>query len=210
MVGPGYKAVCDKYIQGGCDTISLLQEADIWLFGSDFVLDFPRPTRPNVVYIGGFRCKPAQPLSAELEEFVESAGEHGVIIMILDTFVNVLPDDMAEEIARVFAKMPQKVIWRNIGERPSTLGSNTLIVAWMPQKDPLGHPRTKVFVAHGGTNGAQEAIWTYRCNQLVSLQGNHGATATSSDTVACKCCGASKLEQHMHTRESLQTMSLSA
>lgn len=29
----------------------------------------------------------------------------------------------------------------------------------MPQKDLLGHPQTKVFVAHGGTNGVQEAIY---------------------------------------------------
>uniref|UniRef100_A0A8C5FR93 UDP-glucuronosyltransferase n=1 Tax=Gadus morhua TaxID=8049 RepID=A0A8C5FR93_GADMO len=159
MVGPSYHAICDKYIEGGCDIISLIQEADIWLFRSDFVFDFPRPTMPNVVYIGGFQCKPAQPLPSGLEEFVQSAGEHGVIIMTLGTLVNALPDDIAEEIASVFAKMPQKVIWRNIGKRPSTLGNNTLIVDWMPQKDLLGHPQTKVFVAHGGTNGVQEAIY---------------------------------------------------
>ncbi|XP_059925510.1 UDP-glucuronosyltransferase 1A5-like isoform X3 [Gadus macrocephalus] len=159
MVGPSYDAICDKYIEGGCDIISLIQEADIWLFRSDFVFDFPRPTMPNVVYIGGFQCKPAQPLPPGLEEFVQSAGEHGVIIMTLGTLVNALPDDVAEEIASVFAKMPQKVIWRNIGKRPSTLGNNTLIVDWMPQKDLLGHPQTKVFVAHGGTNGVQEAIY---------------------------------------------------
>lgn len=51
------------------------------------------------------------------------------------------------------------MIWRHKGERPSTLGNNTLIVDWMPQKDLLGHPQTKVFVAHGGTNGIQEAIY---------------------------------------------------
>lgn len=39
------------------------------------------------------------------------------------------------------------------------MGNNTLIVEWMPQKDLLGHPQTKVFVAHGGTNGVQEAIY---------------------------------------------------
>lgn len=39
------------------------------------------------------------------------------------------------------------------------MGNNTLIVDWMPQKDLLGHPQTKVFVAHGGTNGVQEAIF---------------------------------------------------
>uniref|UniRef100_A0A3Q3JFS5 UDP-glucuronosyltransferase n=1 Tax=Monopterus albus TaxID=43700 RepID=A0A3Q3JFS5_MONAL len=159
MVGPNYDAICDKYIKGGCDIISLLQEADIWLFRSDFVFDFPRPTMPNIVYIGGFQCKPAQPLPADLEEFVQSAGEHGVIIMTLGTLVNALPKEISDEIASVFAKMPQKVIWRHKGEQPSTLGNNTLIVDWMPQKDLLGHPQTKVFVAHGGTNGVQEAIY---------------------------------------------------
>jgi len=109
MVGPSYDAICDKYFPEGCDIISLLQEADIWLFRSDFVFDFPRPTMPNVVYIGGFQCKPALPLPPALEEFVESAGEHGVIVMTLGTLVNALPDDIAEEIASVFAKMPQKV-----------------------------------------------------------------------------------------------------
>ena len=29
----------------------------------------------------------------------------------------------------------------------------------MPQKDLLGHPQTRAFVAHGGTNGVQEAIY---------------------------------------------------
>lgn len=159
LVGPSYDAICDKYIEGGCDIISLLQEADIWLFRSDFVFDFPRPTMPNVIYIGGFQCKPAQPLPADLEEFVQSAGEHGVIIMTLGTLVNALPKDVADDIASIFAKMPQKVIWRHKGKRPSTLGNNTMIVDWMPQKDLLGHPQTKVFVAHGGTNGVQEAIY---------------------------------------------------
>ncbi|XP_063340784.1 UDP-glucuronosyltransferase 2C1-like [Pelmatolapia mariae] len=159
LVDPVYDDMCEKYIEGGCDIISLLQEADIWLFRSDFVFEFPRPTMPNVVYIGGFQCKPAQPLPAELEEFVQCAGEHGVIIMTLGTLINALPKELTEEIASVFAKMPQKVIWKHKGDRPSTLGNNTLIVDWMPQKDLLGHPQTKVFVAHGGTNGVQEAIY---------------------------------------------------
>ncbi|XP_011609974.2 UDP glucuronosyltransferase 5 family, polypeptide D1 [Takifugu rubripes] len=159
FIEPSYDAICAKYFEGGCDIISLLQEADIWLFRSDFVFDFPRPTMPNVIYMGGFQCKPAQPLPAELEEFVQSAGEHGVIIMTLGTLVNALPPEVADEIASVFAKMPQKVIWRHKGNHPATLGNNTMIVEWMPQKDLLGHPQTRVFVAHGGTNGVQEAIY---------------------------------------------------
>uniref|UniRef100_A0A672GBT0 UDP glucuronosyltransferase 5 family, polypeptide D1 n=1 Tax=Salarias fasciatus TaxID=181472 RepID=A0A672GBT0_SALFA len=109
MVEPSYVTIREKYFEGRLDSISLLQEADIWLFRSDFVFEFPRPTMPNVVYIGGFQCKPAQPLPADLEEFVQSAGEDGVIIMTLGTMVNALPADLTDEVARVFAKLPQKV-----------------------------------------------------------------------------------------------------
>uniref|UniRef100_A0A672RU20 Glucuronosyltransferase n=1 Tax=Sinocyclocheilus grahami TaxID=75366 RepID=A0A672RU20_SINGR len=58
-----------------------------------------------------------------------------------------------------FAQLPQKVIWRHTGPQPANLGNNTLIVDWLPQNDLLGHPQTKLFVAHGGTNGVQEAIY---------------------------------------------------
>uniref|UniRef100_A0A3P9LIZ5 UDP-glucuronosyltransferase n=1 Tax=Oryzias latipes TaxID=8090 RepID=A0A3P9LIZ5_ORYLA len=137
----------------------LLQGADLWLMRVDFVFEFPRPTMPNVVYVGGFHCKPSKPLPEHLEEFVQSSGEHGVIIMSLGTFVSELPDDLANEIAAAFAKLPQKVIWSYRGSRPSTLGNNTLVVDWIPQNDLLGHPNIKLFVAHGGTNGVQEAIY---------------------------------------------------
>ncbi|KAF7659643.1 hypothetical protein LDENG_00295200 [Lucifuga dentata] len=126
---------------------------------ADFVFEFPRPTMPNVVYMGGFQCKPVEPLPQHLEEFVQSSGEHSVIIMSLGTMISELPADVTNEIAAAFARLPQKVIWRYKGERPATLGNNTLLVDWMPQNDLLGHPKVKLFVAHGGTNGLQEAIY---------------------------------------------------
>uniref|UniRef100_A0A672LJF8 Glucuronosyltransferase n=1 Tax=Sinocyclocheilus grahami TaxID=75366 RepID=A0A672LJF8_SINGR len=36
---------------------------------------------------------------------------------------------------------------------------NKLLVDWLPQNDLLGHPQTKVFITHRGTNGIQEAIY---------------------------------------------------
>ncbi|KAL0168953.1 hypothetical protein M9458_037175, partial [Cirrhinus mrigala] len=137
----------------------LLQGADIWLMRVDFVFEFPRPTMPNIIYIGGFQCRPANALPHDLENFMQSSGEDGVIIMSLGSFISVLPDEVTAEIAAAFARLPQKVIWRYTGKRPSTLGNNTLLVDWMPQNDLLGHPKTKVFIAHGGTNGVQEALY---------------------------------------------------
>uniref|UniRef100_H3D333 UDP-glucuronosyltransferase n=1 Tax=Tetraodon nigroviridis TaxID=99883 RepID=H3D333_TETNG len=156
---PSYDDLIKKYLGPDIEYTSLFQAADLWLMRVDFVFEFPRPTMPNVVYMGGFQCKPAKPLPEHLEEFAQSSGEHGLIIMSLGTFIAELPPDLADEIAAAFAKLPQKVIWRYKGAKPATLGNNTLLVDWMPQNDLLGHPKTKLFVAHGGTNGVQEAIY---------------------------------------------------
>ncbi|TKS69826.1 UDP-glucuronosyltransferase 2A2 [Collichthys lucidus] len=159
VVGPHYSALSSRYFGPDVDYFTLFQAADLWLMRVDFVFEFPRPTMPNVIYMGGFQCKPAKPLPEHLEEFVQSSGEHGVIIMSLGTLIAKLPHDLAEEIAAAFAKLPQKVIWRYKGDRPATLGNNTLLVDWMPQNDLLGHPKIKLFVSHGGTNGIYEAIY---------------------------------------------------
>lgn len=159
IVCPHYDRLVEKFFGPDVTFYSLLKGADLWLMRVDFVFEFPRPTMPNVVYIGGFQCKPAEPLSPELEDFVLSSGEHGFVLMSLGTLVQALPLDITSEIAAAFAQIPQKVIWRHIGERPKNLGNNTLLVNWLPQNDLLGHPKIKAFVGHGGTNGIYECVY---------------------------------------------------
>ncbi|XP_063042968.1 UDP-glucuronosyltransferase 2A2-like [Engraulis encrasicolus] len=154
-----YRPVLERYFPPGTDLVSMVLSTDLWLVRADFVFEFPRPTMPNVVYIAGFQCRPSKPLPDDLEAFVQSSGEHGIVIMSLGTLIAALPKELTEAVAMVFAELPQKVIWRYVGERPSTLGNNTLLVDWFPQNDLLGHPKTRVFVAHGGTNGVYESIY---------------------------------------------------
>ncbi|KAF1390012.1 hypothetical protein PFLUV_G00053640 [Perca fluviatilis] len=156
---PPYQDVCDHYFGPDVSVMSLIQGADLWLMRVDFAFEFPRPTMPNVVYIGGFQGKPSKPLPSDLEDFVQSSGEHGVVVMTLGTLLSDLGPEISEIIASSFANLPQKVVWRHIGKRPITLGNNTMLVEWLPQNDLLGHPKTKVFVTHGGTNGIYEAIY---------------------------------------------------
>lgn len=158
VVDTNYISFVRRYFGSNIHYMELFQAADIWLMRNDFTLEFPRPSMPNIVYMSGFQCKPSKPLSKELESFVQSSGEHGVIVMTLGTLVSKLPEDITEDIAAAFAQLPQKVIWRHMGKRPSSLGNNTLLLNWLPQNDLLGHPKTRVFVAHGGTNGIQEAV----------------------------------------------------
>ncbi|KAM9807759.1 UDP-glucuronosyltransferase 2A2-like [Neosynchiropus ocellatus] len=159
LTEPYYKPVVRRHFGPDVDYSTFNLDADIWLMRNDFIFEFPRPTMPNIIYIGSFQCKPLKPLPTDLEDFVQRSGDHGFIIMSLGTLVKKLPQKITGEISAAFAELPQKVIWKYAGPKPSNLGNNTLLVDWFPQNDLLGHPKIRAFVAHGGTNGVQEAIY---------------------------------------------------
>uniref|UniRef100_A0A2K6QSZ0 UDP-glucuronosyltransferase n=1 Tax=Rhinopithecus roxellana TaxID=61622 RepID=A0A2K6QSZ0_RHIRO len=134
-------------------------KADIWLIRNSWNFQFPHPLLPNVDFVGGLHCKPAKPLPKEMEEFVQSSGEHGVVVFTLGSMVTNMKEERANVIASALAQIPQKVLWKFNGKKPNTLGSNTRLYKWLPQNDLLGHPKTKAFITHGGTNGIYEAIY---------------------------------------------------
>ncbi|XP_048220627.1 UDP-glucuronosyltransferase 2A3-like isoform X1 [Perognathus longimembris pacificus] len=139
-----------------CETLG---KAEIWLIRTYWDFDFPHPYLPNFEFVGGLHCKPAKPLPKEMEEFVQSSGEDGVVVFSLGSMITNLTEKKANIIASALAQVPQKVLWRYKGKTPATLGSNTRIFDWLPQNDLLGHPHTKAFITHGGTNGIYEAIY---------------------------------------------------
>ncbi|XP_031246955.1 UDP-glucuronosyltransferase 2B31-like [Mastomys coucha] len=98
-------------------------------------------------------------LKCDIEDFVQSSGEHGVVVFSLGSMVGSLTEERANVIAAGLAQIPQKVLWRFEGKKPETLGSNTRLYKWIPQNDLLGHPKTRAFITHGGTNGIYEAIY---------------------------------------------------
>ncbi|XP_059525730.1 UDP-glucuronosyltransferase 2A1-like isoform X2 [Myotis daubentonii] len=139
-----------------CETMG---KAEIWLMRTYWDFEFPRPYLPNFEFVGGLHCKPAKPLPKEMEEFVQSSGEHGVVVFSLGSMVKNLTEEKANLIASALAQIPQKVLWRYKGKKPATLGANTRLYDWIPQNDLLGHPKAKAFITHGGTNGIYEGIY---------------------------------------------------
>ncbi|XP_036032144.1 UDP-glucuronosyltransferase 2B31-like [Onychomys torridus] len=137
----------------------MMGRADIWLIRTYWDLEFPHPVLPNFDFVGGLHCRPAKPLPKEIEDFVQSSGEHGVVVFSLGSMVGTLTEESANMIAAGLAQIPQKVIWRFEGKKPDTLGSNTRLYKWIPQNNLLGHPKTRAFITHGGTNGIYEAIY---------------------------------------------------
>ncbi|XP_042333612.1 UDP-glucuronosyltransferase 2A2-like isoform X4 [Sceloporus undulatus] len=139
-----------------CETMG---KAEIWLIRTYWDFEFPRPFLPNFEFVGGLHCQPAKPLPKEMEEFVQSSGEHGIVVFSLGSMLKNLTDEKSNMVALALSQLPQKVIWRYKGKKPETLGSNTRLYDWIPQNDLLGHPKTKAFITHGGTNGVYEAIY---------------------------------------------------
>uniref|UniRef100_A0A2I2Y6L9 glucuronosyltransferase n=1 Tax=Gorilla gorilla gorilla TaxID=9595 RepID=A0A2I2Y6L9_GORGO len=114
-----------------------MAKADIWLIRNNWDFQFPHPLLPNVEFVGGLHCKPAKPLPKEMEEFVQSSGENGVVVFSLGSMVSNTSEERANVIASALAKIPQKVLWRFDGNKPDTLGLNTRLYKWIPQNDLL-------------------------------------------------------------------------
>ncbi|XP_006027573.1 UDP-glucuronosyltransferase 2A1 isoform X3 [Alligator sinensis] len=153
--------ISDPLAPGGrpttlCETMG---KAEMWLIRTYWDFEFPRPYLPNFEFVGGLHCQPAKPLPEEMEEFVQSSGEHGIVVFSLGSMIHNLTDEKNNMIATALSQLPQKVLWRYKGKKPETLGTNTRIYDWIPQNDLLGHAKTKAFITHGGTNGIYEAIY---------------------------------------------------
>uniref|UniRef100_A0A3Q0QYY0 UDP-glucuronosyltransferase n=1 Tax=Amphilophus citrinellus TaxID=61819 RepID=A0A3Q0QYY0_AMPCI len=139
--------------------VKMMGKADIWLIRTYWDYEFPRPFLPNFKFVGGLHCRPAKPLPEDMDEFVQSSGDDGIVVFTLGSMINNITKEKANMIASALAQIPQKVLWRYRGEKPETLGANTRIYDWIPQNDLLGHPKTRAFITHGGTNGIYEAIY---------------------------------------------------
>ncbi|XP_070689753.1 UDP-glucuronosyltransferase 2A1-like isoform X1 [Pempheris klunzingeri] len=137
----------------------VMGRADIWLMRTYWDFDFPRPFLPNFKFVGGIHCRPAKPLPEDMEEFVQSSGDAGIVVFTLGSIIKNITTEKGNMIASALAQIPQKVLWRYSGEKPKTLGANTRLYDWIPQNDLLGHPKTRAFITHGGTNGIYEAIY---------------------------------------------------
>ncbi|KAM6152362.1 UDP-glucuronosyltransferase 1A3 isoform 1-T1 [Erethizon dorsatum] len=153
-----YASIASELYQREVSLVDVLSYASVWLFRGDFVLEYPRPIMPNMVFIGGINCISRKPLSQEFEAYVNASGEHGVVVFSLGSMVSEIPEKKAMAIAEGLGKIPQTVLWRYTGTPPSNLAKNTILVKWLPQNDLLGHPKTRAFITHAGSHGIYEGI----------------------------------------------------
>ncbi|XP_040828275.1 UDP-glucuronosyltransferase 1A4-like [Ochotona curzoniae] len=58
-----YASLAFELFQRDVSLVDILSHGSVWLFRGDFVLDYPRPIMPNIVFIGGINCANRKPLS---------------------------------------------------------------------------------------------------------------------------------------------------
>lgn len=58
-----YDELASAVLKRDVDVITLYQKVSVWLLRYDFVLEYPRPVMPNMVFIGGTNCKKRKDLS---------------------------------------------------------------------------------------------------------------------------------------------------
>ncbi|XP_051940935.1 2-hydroxyacylsphingosine 1-beta-galactosyltransferase [Hippocampus zosterae] len=176
---PKYDRIMRKHgIKPRVAMTDLVRGSQMWMLCTDLALEFPRPTLPHVVYIGGILTRPANPLPQDFEVWVNDTAETGFVVVSFGAGVKYLSHDIAHKLAGALARLPQRVIWRFSGAPPSNIGNNTKLVDWMPQNDLLGHPNIRAFLSHGGLNSIFEAMYHGVPVVGVPLFGDHYDTMT--------------------------------
>jgi hypothetical protein len=134
----------------------------MWLVTRDNVLDYPKPTMPNMIDVGGLTTgPPTGRLDADVAEFLNGAGESGVVLVSLGTLVDELPTPLTEKFLTAFGRLDDglRVVWKFNNVRNVSLPRNIMAVKWMAQNDILAHQKTRLFITHCGNNGQFEALY---------------------------------------------------
>ncbi|KAH8357217.1 hypothetical protein KR084_010041, partial [Drosophila pseudotakahashii] len=130
------------------------------LLNSYMPLTSPRPMTSNMISVGGLHIQPPKPLPGHIKSFLDGA-EFGAIYFSLGSQVRSadMPPEKLKIFLAVFASLKQRVLWKFEDDQLTNIPDNVKVEKWLPQADILAHPKAKVFIAHGGVFGMQEAVY---------------------------------------------------
>ncbi|XP_069954546.1 UDP-glucosyltransferase 2 [Cherax quadricarinatus] len=130
------------------------------LINRHHLLDGSVPLLPNQVEIGCMNCHPPRSLPKEVSEWLDDAGEAGVVYFSLGLFQQTtrMPQKYKDTLMEGFALLPHRVVIKFSG-RDLNLPPNVRAYPWLPQQDILGHKATKVFITHCGKQSAAESVY---------------------------------------------------
>ena len=158
-------------------------KTQLWLVDRELMLDYPSPSMPHVVQIGGLSTSSSKPLPAELESIVSNA-KHGIIVVSFGSFASHLADDINARLLGSFRRLKYLVIWGYTGPSMTDVPDNVKMMKWIPQNDLLGHKNTKLF-------SVQQEMVTGLCTSLLRQScfhfSLHQTETHMQNTCQCYC-----------------------
>ncbi|CAL8116567.1 unnamed protein product [Orchesella dallaii] len=149
-----------KYLPDSPHPYDLLKDMNGMLINTDYALDYPRLLPPTFINVGGMQIRQPKALPREIEDWMNSSGEHGVVLLTMGFIFKpqVVPKRLVNAFMEAFSRLPQKFLVKFEGPI-DFVPPNVKVLEWIPQQDVLAHPKTKVFVTHCGLHGVMEAIY---------------------------------------------------
>lgn len=137
----------------------LVRNTSLVLLNRHVSIHAARPVVPNLVQVGGLHIKaPPGQLDPGVRRWMDEA-EHGVVFFSLGSLIRAatMPAAMREALLAAFARLPQRVLWK-YEDDGLEVPPNVRIAKWLSQMDVLHHPKTVLFMTHGGLMGTLEAL----------------------------------------------------
>ncbi len=153
--------IIDVYKRYGnvTDIDSLVAQTALWLYSTHPVLDYPKPTMPNVVHAGGMTTGPGTPLSGDILDLINRSGK-GVILVSFGSMASHLPAEITQRFLAVFASFPEYTFnWRFKNKNNLEFPTNVIMFEWLPQNDLLASDKVKLLVTHCGQKSLFEAVY---------------------------------------------------
>ena len=136
----------------------LYLKSEVFLVNNEnMCIDYPRVEAPHYHFIGGIAAHQPNPLPKEFNDFYDKA-EDGVILVSFGSLIDQATEQMMNKMFDVFKRLKQSIVMRYTGML-NNVPDNVMLAKWLPQNDLLGHPKTKLFITHGGNNGQMEGLY---------------------------------------------------
>ncbi|XP_073977481.1 UDP-glycosyltransferase UGT4-like [Rhodnius prolixus] len=141
---------------------SMISNSSLVLVNSHFSINYPYPLPPNIIDVAGIHIRPSKPLPQNLEDFMSSWAEDGVLLFSWGSMLRgekADSKDVYDSLIRAFSRLKLGIIWKtNLKECPDDLPDNVFISEWLPQQDILAHKNLRLMVTHGGLSSMIETI----------------------------------------------------
>ena len=168
-------------VQAYCPSVTLTQAtaaAGVYMpqiVPSVIGFEYPRTISPLTTYVGPVLTRNPDPISAELQEWLDGKEEQSVVYVSMGSH-RILNKEQGTAILNGVLSTNCSLLWslresnRDILDGVKVDGKQVHLLKWVPQLAVLGHRAIRVAVVHGGMNGIHESL--YNEVPLIVVPGN--------------------------------------